>query len=134
MPEIEMGTLARALKALEWSVKAADNLDPFTIELGPAKGGSDGSDPRSRPLSVTLSPSKKRSKKAKAAAKAEEAAAANGDAEEAETNANAKTDAVRKSLELTESDLNAITAGLGLAIDSVLAADACTTLLEDELW
>jgi cohesin loading factor subunit SCC2 len=130
--DIEMGTLARVLKALERSVRAAENLDPFKIEAGPAKGGSGGGEPRSRPRSVTLSPSKKRGKKAKAVAEVEEAAAANGDAAEVDTNDNAKTNADQKSLEPTESDLHAITAGLGLAIESVLAADACMTLLASD--
>jgi hypothetical protein len=82
---------------------------------------------------VKLNPSKKRGKKAKGAAEAKEKVAANGDV--AETDTNAKTDADRKSLEPTDFDLHAITADPGLAIESMLAADACTTFLaSDRLW
>jgi hypothetical protein len=133
VPETGMGTLTGVSKAQEQSMRAAENLDWFQVEADPAKGECGGSSPRVRPRSVTLSPSKKRGKKAKGATEAEEETAANDVA--AETDTNAKTDADRKSLEPTDSDLHAITADPGLAIESMLAADACTTFLaSDRLW
>lgn len=127
MSELATETLSRIMKSLERSVKAGEDLDPFSGP--PAKKVAPTNSSKGAKKKKAEKKSKKEGDDSSKRSKSPQEPTAEADDNNADQEEGSNAEAQVESIELTVEDFDKLEHVLEIARDSVLAADCCIALL-----